>query len=188
MSLVAQFRLAKTIASRIVDFFIYLNNSLISFIPIWFVRKFYLELIGMKVGKKTEINMAFYVMAPFRVKIGNNTHINQGCILDGRGNITIGNSVSISHRVSILTGSHDVHSKTFQALFSPVIIDDYVWIGINATILPGIHIGKGAVVAAGAVVTKDVPPYSIVGGIPAKTIGTRTRELNYTCSWDKFFY
>lgn len=181
-------RFSRRFGSAVFDFFIFLNNRFFSFIPVWFIRRFYLRILGMKIGKKTEINMALCVMAPFRIRIGNNTHINQGCLLDGRGIIEIKNNVSISHRVTILTGSHDIHSETFQAIFAPVTIDDYVWIGANATILQGVNIGKGSIVAAGAVVTKDIPPFSIVGGIPAKIIGEREKKLNYTCFWDKFFY
>jgi acetyltransferase-like isoleucine patch superfamily enzyme len=124
---------------------------------------------------------------PGKISIGNYSHINQGCLLDGRGNIIIGNSVSISHRVSIITLSHDVDDMAFKIRSAPVIIGDYVWIGINATILQGVKIGEGAVVAAGAVVTKDVDPYTIVGGIPAKQIGIRQRSLNYKCRWETAF-
>jgi acetyltransferase-like isoleucine patch superfamily enzyme len=75
----------------------------------------------------------------------------------------------------------------FRMKSSPVIIDDYVWVGINATVLQGVRIGEGAVVAAGAVVTKNVEPYTIVGGIPAKQIGVRTKNLDYHCFWETAF-
>ena len=68
--------------------------------------------------------------------------------------------------------------------FLPIVIDDYAWIGVGAIILQDVHIGKGAVVCAGAVVTKDVGDYEIVGGTPARKIGERTHSLDYYCKWD----
>lgn len=125
-----------------------------------------------------------YIMNTNRLHIGNYTHINRGCLIDARGGITIQNSVSISHNVSIITGSHDVQSPIFMGVFKPIIIEDYVWIGANATILQGVTLGKGAVISAGAVVTKDVEPYNIVAGVPAKTIGKRTTNLHYQAKWE----
>lgn len=120
-------------------------------------------------------------MTPQKISIGNNSHINRGVILDGRGRLFIGDNVSISHNVSILTGSHNINSQKFSAVFLPIYINDYVWIGANATILQNVKIGKGAVICAGAIVTKDVESYSIVAGIPAKEIGKRNNHLNYKC-------
>jgi acetyltransferase-like isoleucine patch superfamily enzyme len=137
----------------------------------------------MQIGTNTILNMAQYIFSPNLIQIGNNTHINKGCFLDGRGSCIIGNSVSISHNVSIITGSHDAQQKDFRGVYLPIIIKDYAWIGINAIILCGVTIGKGAVVAAGSVVIKDVPDYAIVGGIPAKIIGKRPEELEYECKW-----
>ena len=113
--------------------------------------------------------------------IGSDTHINRQCTLDARGGLTIGSSVSISHGVIIMSGSHDVNSKHFNGKFLPINISDYVWIGCGAIILQNVNIGKGAVIAAGAVVTKDIPPYSIAAGVPAKIIGERTKDLDYKC-------
>lgn len=135
----------------------------------------------MKIGKNSFICMSLYTLEPKRITIGQCSHINRACILDGRGRIVIGNNVSISHKVSIMTGSHDKNSPRFDGIFLPVIVEDYVWIGINATILQGVTIGEGAIVAAGAVVTKSVEPYDIVAGIPAVVIGKRSRALNYQC-------
>jgi len=164
-------------------------NYVVSFFPVFWVRKLYYRLCGIIIGKKSIINMQqFFVLGSAKIKIGNNSHINHNCFIDGRAGITIGNSVSISHNVSIVTVSHDVLSPSFKMKAAPVIIEDYVWIGINATILQGVRIGKGAVIAAGAIVTKDVPPFSIVAGIPAKETGKREiGNIDYVCKWDKFF-
>ena len=83
-----------------------------------------------------------------------------------------------------VTGSHDYKSPNFQGIFKPIVIEDYAWIGVGATILQGVTIGRGAVVCAGAVVTKDVPAYAVVAGVPAKTIGSRPKNLDYECKWD----
>lgn len=96
--------------------------------------------------------------------------------------LTIGENVNISSDVKFYTLQHDYNSKEFSAVGAQVIVEDYVWVSVRAIILPGVTIGKGAVIAAGAVVTKDVEPYSIMGGIPAKKIGERKKELNYVPS------
>ncbi|WP_410478930.1 DapH/DapD/GlmU-related protein [Pedobacter frigiditerrae] len=83
----------------------------------------------------------------------------------------------------LITGSHDVQSPNFGYICAAVTIDDYVWLGSRVTVLPGVHIGKGAVVGAGAVVTKNVPPFTIVAGIPAVKIGERNRDLTYSATW-----
>src|SRR6185369_10201510 len=99
----------------------------------------------------------------------------------------IGNNVSIAGEVRIYTMEHDIDSPDFAEIGAPVVIDDYVVIGTRVTILPGVHIGKGAVIASGAVVTKDVEPYSVVGGIPAKEIKKRKENLQYTLKFSRLF-
>jgi maltose O-acetyltransferase len=106
--------------------------------------------------------------------------INFGCLLDGRVYpIVTGADVSIGPEASILTLGHDPQSPDFTDRGGPVTIGDRVWIGYRALVMPGLNLGEGAVVAAGAVVTKDVAPYTIVAGNPAKEIGTRNRDLRY---------
>ena len=157
----------------------FMASRIISYIPVWFLRKIYLLLLSTKLGKRTRIDMGCTFMDPNRLRLGNNTHINRDCLLDARGGITVRSRVSISHRVVIMTGSHDYNTENFSFVRKTVIIDDYVWIGVGAIVLGGVRIGEGAVVCAGAVVTKDVPPYTVVAGIPAKVIGTRTTNLHY---------
>ena len=168
------------------SFDLFLINYLFATFPIMKVRFLFFKISGMKIGKQTYINMRQYILGPKRIKIGNGCHINQSCFLDGRAGIAIGDNVSISHYVKIVTGSHDVQSSDFCGKFSPVIIGNHVWIGMGAIILPNVKIGDGAVVAAGAVVTKNVEPYSIVAGIPAKKITDRNSNLSYTCKCTQF--
>ena len=162
----------------------YMVNSIIPHIPFWSWRRCLLRLAGMKFGEGSFIMKRNYFMNANLISIGKHSHVNTQCILDGRGGITIGSSVSISHRVNIMTGSHDYKSTNFQGIFKPIVIEDYAWIGVGATILQGVTIGRGAVVCAGAVVTKDVPAYAVVAGVPAKTIGSRPENLDYECKWD----
>ena len=107
------------------------------------------------------------------------------CELHAWGEIHVGHNVTISPETVILTGSHNLSTEQYGSLIKPVFIEDYVWIGYRALVLPGVRIGKGAVVGAGSIVTKDVEPYSIVAGNPAKHIKWRgVRELNYVpASW-----
>ncbi|MES5169651.1 glycosyltransferase [Prevotella melaninogenica] len=159
----------------------FILNDALPHIPFWFVRRFYLKTLGVKIGEESFIMKTNYFMNPWRLKIGKHSHINRGCLIDARAGIKIGNNVSISHNVNLITGSHNPQSRYFEAVFSPISIDDYCWLGVGCTILKGVHIGKGAVVCAGAVVTKDVAPYSIVAGVPAKEISNRTQQLEYNC-------
>lgn len=130
-------------------------------------------------GQGTQIDMHNYFLVPRYLKCRSHVHINQGCFIDCRGKIEIGDNVSISHYVKLCTGGHEVNSRIFEGIHMPIKIGSYVWIGIGATILQGVTLGDGCVVAAGSVVTKDVAPYDIVAGIPAKSIGKRTANLDY---------
>lgn len=162
-----------------------LVNDLLPHIPFWSWRRFLLRRLGMQIGQGTQVMKRNYLINANLIQIGDYSHINTQCILDGRGGLTIGSSVSISHRVNLMTGSHDHRSKNFQGIFHPIVIEDYVWIGIGATVLQGVTIGRGAVISAGAVVTHDVEPYSIMAGIPAQKVGERPQNLDYRCRWDE---
>lgn len=163
-------------------FCLYLTNHIFNYIPIYYLRYLWYKCWGMKLSKSSKIDMGQYFLAPSLIELGNHSHINQGCILDARGGIKIGNNVSISHHVTLMTGSHDINSPDFKYTCAPIVVDDYAFIGVNATILQGVTIGKGAVVCAGAIVTKNVPEYAIVASIPAKIIGYRNDSLNYRCT------
>jgi acetyltransferase-like isoleucine patch superfamily enzyme len=123
--------------------------------------------------------MGTEIRDPWKIKIGNSTSIGHNSVLDGRGGLTIGDNVNFSSEVMVWTKQHDPQDSEFIIISKPVVIEDYAWVSCRAIILPGIIIGKGAVVAAGAVVTKDVKPYTIVGGVPAREIGKRNENLVY---------
>lgn len=118
-----------------------------------------------------------------KVHLGERNVINFGCLFDGRKFvIRTGSDVSIGPEASILTLGHDPQSPDFADRGGDVIIGNRVWIGYRAIILPGVNIGEGAVVAAGSVVSRDVEPYSIVAGIPARYVKNRERNLVYLSS------
>jgi maltose O-acetyltransferase len=109
-----------------------------------------------------------------KVFLGERNVINFGCLFDGRKfSIRTGSNVSIGPEATILTLGHDPRSTAFEDLGGDVVIGDRVWIGYRAIVLPGVTIGEGVVVGAGAVVTKNVEPYAIVAGNPARKIGER---------------
>lgn len=154
--------------------------SCVGYVPSHHYRRFFYRMFGMKIGKGSTIHMraGFYNAA--NIKIGEDSVIGEGAVLDGRDKLTIGNHVDIATEVMIYNAEHDVKDPDFRAIIAPVVIEDYVFIGPRAIILPGVTVKKGAVVGAGAVVTKDVGEGVIVGGVPAKQIGVRdTKDLNY---------
>lgn len=149
-------------------------------IPIHFIRHIYLKIIVKSLGSHTEVCRNVDIRSPRRISIGDNTTINKRSLLDGRGgNLIIGNCVDIAQEAQIWTLQHDYDSPSYQAVGKSVVVGDYAWIGTRAIVLPGVRIGKGAVVAAGSIVTKDVSDYDVVAGVPAKRISQRNRNLSY---------
>lgn len=142
----------------------------------------------MKIGHDTNIEMGIRVFAPQRIIIHDNSVVHFDCILDGRCGLEIGNCVDIGHQVNIFTLQHDIDDPRYGTKGGKVVIDDYAVIGGRSTILPDVHIGKGAVVATGAVVTKDVGPYEMVGGVPARFIRKRSEVLVYKLSYRRYFH
>jgi len=140
----------------------------------------YRHVFGVKIGRGSTVHWGCRFFQPNGVLIGDHSIIGNDVFLDGRYGLTIGNNTNIGGEVAIFTAEHDVDDPAFKMVGGAVAIDDYVYIGSRATILPGVAIGKGAVVATGAVVTKDVPPYTVVGGVPARKIKERARDLEYT--------
>lgn len=156
--------------------------------PFHHFRRFVYRLAGIKIGKGSTAHTGIIFYDPKNITIGEDTIIGERTVLDGREKIIIGNHVDIASEVMIYNSEHDIENELFQAHHAPVIINDYVFIGPRAIILPGVTIGKGAVVGAGAVVTKDVPPYAIVGGVPAKIIGERkNKNLHYRLGRARWF-
>lgn len=161
--------------SYFLDFDLFLLR-LCGFIPIHSIRLLFYMLEGVKIGRNVHIHMGTQFFDPSNIEIGEGSIIGQNAFLDGRDNLKIGKHVDIASDVLIYNSEHDINSEDFAPISAPVEIGNYVFIGPRAIILPGVKIGEGAVVAAGAVVTKDVGDFEIVGGVPAKVIGERKNK------------
>lgn len=171
-----------------LDLLLYGCNRLVAKVPSHRLRlAFYRHVMGFQIGAHSYLFMDAWFDAPGGFVMGEHSVVNQRCRLDNRGGIRIGRNVSISAETVILTADHDPQSAGFAGREKPVVIEDRVWIGTRATILPGVTLGEGAVVAAGSVVARDVPAYSIVAGVPAKVIGERNRALDYTIDYGRPF-
>ena len=153
----------------------------VGLIPSHHIRRFVYKALGAEIGKNVVFHFRTEVRCPHRLKIGDGTIIGDNTLLDSRRGLTIGKNVNISSNVSIYTLQHDYRSSTFSCPSDggKVNIGDRTWIGCNVIILPGVNIGEGAVCCAGCVVTKDVEPYTVVAGIPAKKVNERPRDLRY---------
>lgn len=160
--------------------FINLKLRYVGLVPSHHFRRLFYRMSGIKIGKGSSIHMGAVFYDPKNIEIGEDTIIGENAVLDGRGKLTIGDHVDIASEVMIYNCEHDINSPNFPAICGKVIVEDYVFIGPRAIILPGVTVRKGAVVGAGAVVTKDIESLTIVGGVPAKEIGRRKIEdLNY---------
>lgn len=153
----------------------------IGHIPAQWIRNSLYRARGMAIGVDSVIYGGCEIRRAAGIQIGDGTSIGHRCILDGRFGLSFGDSVNVSTGAWFWSAQHDINSKEFEVVGGPIVVNDYAWIGGRTIILPGITIGRGAVVASGAVVTRSVEDYCIVAGIPAKPIGVRTRDFNYKC-------
>jgi acetyltransferase-like isoleucine patch superfamily enzyme len=166
----------------------YLYNHWLTNFPSSIVRTAYLRHgLGLHIGKQTFIHMGCHFEGD-KITIGDNSVIGRDCFLGGNGGaLIIKNNVSITARTYIFCASHDLNSPTFAGTYEDVVIEDYAWIGAAAMITPGVTIGKGAVLGAVAVATKDIPEFTVWAGVPAKQIGTRNRDLTYVLDYYSYF-
>lgn len=171
------------------DALIYFCNFIIANFPSSHIRMFFYKTV-MKIDLRSNVKIMSGAWLDTRgnLTIGENTVINQRCRLDNRGRIEIGSNVSISPEVHIITADHDIQHPKCIGRKAKVTIGDYVFIGSRATILPGVSIEKGAVIAACACVTKDVPAFTIVAGVPARPIKKRNTDLQYKTDYGRHFF
>lgn len=140
---------------------------------IWSWRRGILRQFGAKVGKGVHIYPSARIFLPWNLSIGSDSSIGFEALIYNLGEIRIGERVTVSQRAHLCAGSHDFRDPAMPLLKLPIEIEDDVWVCADAFVGPGVTIGRGAVVGARAVVTRDVAPWSIVAGNPAQVIGTR---------------
>lgn len=151
----------------------------IEIIPINVVRILTLRLLGATVGRGVAINHGIQVRVPRRLAIGNDVFLAEDVILDARGGLSIGDHTSINSRAQIWTAQHDWQAPDFAYVQAPTSIGAWCWISANVVVLPGVTIGEGTVVAAGSVVTKDLEPWILAAGTPARKIRDRPDVRGY---------
>lgn len=162
----------------------YLTNHLVAHVPSFALRRaWYRRVLGASVGRGAGVHLGCHIWfyGPGQVRrdglvLGDRARINRDCRLDVRGSLWIGEDVSISPEVTVLTASHRLDAADFPVETRAVRIEDHVFVGTRATVLPGVTLGRGSVVCAGAVVTRDVAPLTVVAGIPARPVGERPAE------------
>lgn len=165
------------------EFRLYACNHWVAVLPshsfrLWFYRK----IMKFRIEGNSFVFMNCSFDCAENLIIGKHSVINANCRIDTRGEVTVGKNVSISSDVIILTADHDMDTPGMDGRQRKVSIGNNAWIGTRAMIMPGVSIGEGAVVAAGAVVTKSVAPFQVVAGVPAKVIKSRACTEGYTYS------
>lgn len=154
----------------------------ISLVPSHHLRRFVYKALGAEIGKNVVFHFKTEIRGIHKLKIGRGTIVGDNVLLAAQRGLTIGENVNISSNVSIYSGAHDHRDPYFRSTTQttrPITIGNRVWLGSNVIVLTGVNIGEGAVCCAGCVVTKDVEPYAVVAGIPAKKVNERPRDLRY---------
>jgi len=181
-------KVANRLSNILLDLELLFLNLITCVCPFHSIRNLFYRAAGIKIGKNSFIHMGTRFFLPSSIEIGKGTIIGDHCFLDGRAKLKIGDNVDIASQVLIYNSEHNINSQNFDPIEEEVEIEDYSFIGPRAIILPGIKIGRGAVVGAGAVVTKNVEPFKIVGGVPAREIGERkNKELSYKLGRARLF-
>lgn len=168
-------RTTRRIARRVVNVWL----RLASLAPGHLLRITALRIAGARIGRNVALGRGVIALDPWRLSIGSNTIIGTHVRLDARAGLSIGNNCNISDDVAIWTAEHDIQSEDFALVLGSVTIGDRVWLCFRSIVLPGITVGEGAVVASTSVVSRNVAPFSVVGGVPAKQIGERNPNLTY---------
>jgi putative colanic acid biosynthesis acetyltransferase WcaF len=166
----------------------FIFNEVVTHIPCHWLRKNFLRMFNKRIAKSVVILMHVRILNFWKIKIGERVVINQYCTLDCRQySISIGNDTDIGPYTRIWTLEHDPHDANHSLKGGDVEIEDHVWAASSVNILPGVKIGRGAILASSCLVTKDVNSLEIIGGVPGKVIGKRENELNYTLSYTPLF-
>jgi acetyltransferase-like isoleucine patch superfamily enzyme len=156
-----------------------LFNLVVTNLPGHWLRQLWLRMIGTQIGSGTIVFRGTTVFGAEKLELGERVHVGFRVVLDARGGIKVGNDVTISSDSQLLTAKHDPQSSGFERQVAPVVIESHAWVATRAMVLAGVTLGRGAIVAAGAVATRDVAKDTIVAGVPAKEIGARRSDLSY---------
>jgi acetyltransferase-like isoleucine patch superfamily enzyme len=182
LSVVARLKLARRQYCRHRDGLKFLLLGLVGYIPSQRLRLAAYRAAGVRLGPRVVIYGGAELREPKGISIGEGSVIGHRAILDGRRGLSIGSHVNLSTGVWLWTLEHDPADPTFGVKGGAIVVEEHAWLCAGVQVLTGVTIGEGSVVAAGSVVTKDVPPFTIVAGIPAKVIGERPRDLAYSPS------
>jgi maltose O-acetyltransferase len=173
----------------ISEFRLYLCNHWVNRVPAHAVRRvFYRRVMGFDIAPTATVFLDTRFDCARNFSLGEDSTVNGRCRLDNRGGLRLGRFVAVSEECIFLTADHDPHDAGYPTRLRETVVEDHVWIGTRATILPGVRLGEGCVVGAGSIVTKDVPPYVIVAGNPARKIGERPRGLTYRTEYARWFW
>jgi putative colanic acid biosynthesis acetyltransferase WcaF len=142
--------------------------------PLMAPKRWILRLFGARIGRGLVVKPRVWIKYPWRLVVGDHCWIGQGAWIDNLADVKLGSHVCVSQQVYVCTGSHDYRRRTFDLITRPVEVGDGAWLGARALVLGGVTVGSNAVVAAGSLVTKDVPVAAIVAGQPARTVAQRS--------------
>jgi acetyltransferase-like isoleucine patch superfamily enzyme len=168
----------------------YVLNHAVNRIPLVAARMRAYAALGVQFDdlESANISLGVEMWAGHNLSMGQRSTIGQRCYVDARGGIRVESDVSISREVCVLTAAHEPDSPDFAAPLAAVRFEQRCWVATRAVVLPGVCIGEGAVVAAGAVVASDVDPYTVVGGVPAKPLRKRREPLSYELDFRPSWY
>jgi len=168
---------------------LFICNFIVNKVPSYTFRYwFYRKIMKFTIENNAAIHLGVKFLARRNFKIGKYSVINQDCLIDNRGGITIGNNVTLSHRVQLVSADHNIHTDDFQGRSRPIVIEDFVFIGVSAIVLGGVTMEKGSVLGAGSVLTKSSGPKEVFIGIPAKYIIHRESSLVYQQDYKRIFF
>ena len=163
-------------------------NSFGTYVPSHKFRQAWLRGLGVQIGNDASIFMGTTVFSHKNLVIGDRCVVAERCVLDARGGITLEDDVVLASDVHLRTAEHDPSAADFMHSYEPIHVQKYGWLGTRCTVLGGVSVGYGAVVAACALATKDVDDYVIVGGVPAVPIGKRNQDLDYDPTFRPLFF
>ncbi|HEY0906547.1 MAG TPA: acyltransferase [Methylophilus sp.] len=168
-----------TFKDRMIRMWEHAYNMLINKIPSHNLRIWWLRLAGAKIGKGSSIWRNTEIIGIDNLVMGDDSTIAWHCQIDARAGLIIGDHVNIASYAKIIAGTHDLEAPEFWSISAPIHIEDYVWVATGALIGHGARLGKGCVITANTIVSKEIAPYKIIGGSGAKPMGERPHNLNY---------